>query len=728
MDVSRTRARRGATVVLGFAAIASDPASGIEFSYSGYIREHLSVNLQNAPEHTRVLTPGETIGRASRFDESAFDTLGGKGELSMARTTLKLDGLLDLGFAQVVAVGRAVREHHTEYEKRLQYAASQLPAWAYDGGIQAQNGDAYNPTSTSLFALIPGPNGASSGQAVKLAGELIRDSGSIAGGLDELVELLTAAPRAPGRIQFAGDDVGLHGGRTFFQEYDDEELREIFVQFDIGQKNHFRLGRQQVVWGETDFFRGMDIIHGYDLRWRLFLELENEELRKPLILFNYSRDIPKIDGAVQFIYRPGWDKGEDVGDQLPLSGGRWAPQPIRGLDLLTLAPYNYHSCNGDENDPNYGMRLSGVTKQIGWSLNYYRSMAQAPVLNRNPRLGGTPGMGCFGSAIGDGTRINDPRETIRHDRSVAGAPTELIFPMVDTFGITANMYAGGWLDGVLRTEIAFTPNQPYNAGKNTWVDGPFALLGYWDGPQGDKNGDGADDIPASVNTSVPVLGADVLGLCDLLGGAPCSVDVPNTVLFGPSGQVLYDTSEGGDPLMTNADGSRSPEGCWLCLYLPGLREVVEKPTLKIMFGIDKQLYWTRNRLFKTQRPATWLFQVFDQWVLDFDKNEEILELPGYGATRREHTVYVTNAVILNYKYDQVLPGLAVGFDAGNFDSFALPFVDLLYGDHWRVHAEVSLFFAKHANDRGTNPRDRDTRLLGGLVNHDQATVRLTYQF
>lgn len=70
----------------------------------------------------------------------------------------------------------------------------------------------------------------------------------------------------------------------------------------------------------------------------------------------------------------------------------------------------------------------------------------------------------------------------------------------------------------------------------------------------------------------------------------------------------------------------------------------------------------------------------------------------------------------------------MGFDAGNFDSFALPFVDLNYGDHWRVHAEMSLFFAKHTNDRGTNPRDRDTRLLGGLVNHDQATLRLTYQF
>lgn len=58
----------------------------------------------------------------------------------------------------------------------------------------------------------------------------------------------------------------------------------------------------------------------------------------------------------------------------------------------------------------------------------------------------------------------------------------------------------------------------------------------------------------------------------------------------------------------------------------------------------------------------------------------------------------------------------------------LPFVDLTYGDHWRIHAEASLFFARHSSDQLADLEDRDTRLLGALVNHDQATVRITYQF
>ena len=89
---------------------------------------------------------------------------------------------------------------------------------------------------------------------------------------------------------------------------------------------------------------------------------------------------------------------------------------------------------------------------------------------------------------------------------------------------------------------------------------------------------------------------------------------------------------------------------------------------------------------------------------------------------------MTHGLILNYKYDTVLPGFAFGVDMGNFDAFALPFVDLVYGDHWRVHAEAPLFFPRHTSKQIANTADRDTRLLGALANHDQATVRLTYQF
>ena len=665
-------ARAGMALAACLSVIAPASQATFDFSYSGYVREHISVNLQDAPEPV-PRRAGETLGLGSRIANSDFKEAGGQGELSMVRHTLKLDGLLNLGFAEVAGTVRVVREHRTDYERRLQDGAKANPLQVIDGTID-------NGAIGLACALAE----CSAMTVVTAAGELLRDGDPAA----LAPALLTPAY---GDVVIAGNDFGLHGG-AFFDEYDDEELRELFVQFDIGRYAHFRLGRQQVVWGETDFFRAMDIIHGYDLRWRLFLELENEELRKPLILANVSFDIPQIDGALQLIYRPGWDAGDDIGNALPLSGGRWSPASLRGFDALALSPYDYHHNSGDENDANYGVRLAGVTKQINWSLNYYRNQSADPVVSRNPRIGGTAGIGEFEGEIGDGTRIYG-EENEFGDYERLGQPAETLFPMVDTFGATFNAYIGGFWDLVLRGEVAYIPNQPYNAGKNTWIDLATFFLGYDDGDI-----DGIDDIPAG-NMTIP--------------------GVPDSVSFGGDNPVLYDTPDRPD--------------CWLCVYFPGMREIKEKPTLKIMLGFDKNVETTRPDrgllgFFHTQRPAAWLFQVFDTYIANYDADDELLELPSFGAVRREHTIYVTNALLLNYNYDTINPGVAFAFDAGNLDSFVLPFVDLVYGNNWRVRAEANLFFARHTKEQLGDATDRDTRLLGSLANHDQATVRVTYQF
>ena len=88
------------TLLLGWAVPGH---AAFDFSYSGYIRTHLSVNLQDSPE----LVPrrdGQYISLGSRVDEVDFEEAGGQGEFSMIRHTLKLDGLLNLGFAEVAGV------------------------------------------------------------------------------------------------------------------------------------------------------------------------------------------------------------------------------------------------------------------------------------------------------------------------------------------------------------------------------------------------------------------------------------------------------------------------------------------------------------------------------------------------------------------------------------------------------------------------------------------------
>src|ERR1700688_4900984 len=74
-------------------------------------------------------------------------------------------------------------------------------------------------------------------------------------------------------------------GSSMLGLYDQTQLREYYVDFDVGPPRvHFRVGKQEVAWGETDFFHPTDLINGYDYRWRSFLERDNDELRKPLIM------------------------------------------------------------------------------------------------------------------------------------------------------------------------------------------------------------------------------------------------------------------------------------------------------------------------------------------------------------------------------------------------------------------------------------------------------------
>ncbi|WP_440997988.1 DUF1302 family protein [Arhodomonas sp. SL1] len=225
------------------------------------------------------------------------------------------------------------------------------------------------------------------------------------------------------------------GTRADFQdELNETDLREFYVDLNPSDRVFLRLGKQQVVWGETDFFQAMDVVHGYDQSWRSFLEPENEEWRKPLTLANANIRIPELTGELQLLFRPGWDRGSDVGNTYDLFGGRWAGKGNRGFNTQgTLFPIEYHHDEGDTDDPHYGLRWSGAFGEydgISYSLNYYHTQAQDPVLYPS-------------------------------DRADAPMGRAFIYPEIDIFGGTLSGYIPA-IDSVYRAELAYIPDQPYN--------------------------------------------------------------------------------------------------------------------------------------------------------------------------------------------------------------------------------------------------------------------------
>ena len=227
-------------------------------------------------------------------------------------------------------------------------------------------------------------------------------------------------------------------------------------------------------------------------------------------------------------------------------------------------------------------------------------------------------------------------------------------------------------------------------------------------------------------------GADGIASCAGVPGILGAVEAAAVVPVGTFGSLATDAFDiailrnDPDNLAATAYDPATATDALMTLGVPGLGPVVEKDTLRIMLGFDKNL--NLMNLLGTQRPSFWTVQLFDTWIVNFDKDDDIVDLFGFGAHKREHSTILTNALVLNYAYDTINPGLAVGVDLGNFDMFLIPSVDFVFGDHWRLKLEADIFLPRHSKTQNLGFQENDTRLLGTLDNRDQLVARITYQF
>ncbi|MNZ47026.1 hypothetical protein D3C78_647280 [compost metagenome] len=230
--------------------------------------------------------------------------------------------------------------------------------------------------------------------------------------------------------------------------YNDEEIRELYVDFPVGERLQFRLGKQQIAWGETDFFAANDLVHGFDYTWRNFLEPANEELRKTNNIVKMNIDVPELEGGIEAFVRPGLDRTQDIGTEIDIYGGRWSSHPYAGVDFRNVDPYNFENDEGDYKDWTGGLRWSGMLGDTNYSLSYLKTFYNAPILNASDNLAliGRPDLPS--GAVTQGTD---------QTRGVAG---EIIYPIVDIFGFTASRYSD-WADAVFSTEMAYIKDAPY---------------------------------------------------------------------------------------------------------------------------------------------------------------------------------------------------------------------------------------------------------------------------
>lgn len=407
------------------------------------------------------------------------------------------------------------------------------------------------------------------------------------------------------------EDLGANSGNDLVDDrYDVDVIREAYIDFEPFNGTNVRLGRQQVAFGETDFFQALDLIHGYDFTWRSFLVPENEDTRKPLNMLNIIQQVPGTEGTLQMVLIPGGDlnRDRDFGNSYDVFGGRWANQPFKGVDFLNaaVAPYNFDHEEGDTEDFKGALRWRGITAGgVSYSLNYLHVHNNDPVVNS----------------------VFAPFE-----ETPENGFSELIFPIIDILGFTASGYSTT-ADAVFSTELAFAFDKPYNVGQDPAV-------------------------------------------C----GAP----------------------------------------------FPGFCGIEELDTLSVMVRMDKQVDWTQT-LLGTSRPSFLSVQVFDDYIFDLH-GEDIVDLVGYSARKKSHSVIATAILAMNYANDRINPQLAGGYDVSYGGGFVIPSVQFVWGDHWRFKLEADIFFDDGSARTATVQDTRDTNVFGYFDNNDQLLARLTYLF
>jgi hypothetical protein len=236
-------------------------------------------------------------------------------------------------------------------------------------------------------------------------------------------------------------------------------LREAYVDVDFRSVPlSLRLGRQQVVWGETDNFRMLDRANPLDLTWHQVYE-SWDDLRIPLwmikALWRINELGPLSDTFVETYWNPGDWAPAKQGFMPDYPWGIPTENPLTPVATLlkrrslfhgtTLFDQGDYTRNPGDNSQ-VGVRFSAVTPQgIQFSLNYfYQRWAGDDGTNYAPVR-----------ALTDLTQIKEANS--RNE-----IPAEFIAPYVHTAGLSINYSEEEYTQTVYRLESVYDFGVPFS--------------------------------------------------------------------------------------------------------------------------------------------------------------------------------------------------------------------------------------------------------------------------
>jgi Protein of unknown function (DUF1302) len=237
-------------------------------------------------------------------------------------------------------------------------------------------------------------------------------------------------------------------------------LREAYVDLNFRELPlSLRIGRQQIVWGETDNFRLLDRVNALDLTWHLQQETEIghswDQLRIPYWMIKWLYQLDNV-GPFSNSYLEGyWNPGDWYPNKrrfLPYSP--WSlpvinPVTFAGLSgeledsvLFRQGDYSRDPADNSQMGVRYGSMVGGVQFTIAYLYGRYNQDDGANTAFVRADLDPVTA----GQAIGAGI-----------------LPAQYTVPYNHTFGFSANYY-DEFTEAVLKAEQVYVMGMPFNSG------------------------------------------------------------------------------------------------------------------------------------------------------------------------------------------------------------------------------------------------------------------------
>ncbi len=267
----------------------------------------------------------------------------------------------------------------------------------------------------------------------------------------------------------------------------ENDLREAYVDLRFRQiPLSLRLGRQQIVWGEADFFRLMDLWNPIDIRWHLQQEQNWDEIRVPLWLmkgvWEFDDVGPLRDAYLEVVYNPGDYRPAIVTDFAPRPWALPFPSPLRSgqvqydpVTRFTLAPDfdlqgssvqrgQFHRNPADASEVGTQFHFTAPAG-IEMSLNYLYGRGRAvgassPFAVRIESID-IPALPGFGSTpVGKyQVDIDDPSSVV--PVYPLNVTAEVVHPYMHVMGLTAKYFDEALTGTSFRLETAFVFGAPF---------------------------------------------------------------------------------------------------------------------------------------------------------------------------------------------------------------------------------------------------------------------------